>query len=222
MTNNLTIYYFILFIIGISSISLTKTNPFSDLIEEGDIENFRKLLTSIVHNSSDLTNKIHNNGSLLISATEKNYFAIVEMLLQQDANPNYREPLFNETALFKASFKGFYEIANLLIKYGANVSLTIKNEETCLMWSSFKGHINIVDLLISNGANINAQDTKYGYSPLMVAAQNNHIQVVRTLLSHGCLVHLKNIKGLSALDLAMARNNVDIVKLLSNYSDQEL
>ena len=104
--------------------STAYVNPFSQVIEDGDIEQFQQLLESSGHDP-DLLDAI-NNGSLLITATENNNFRIVEMLLQHGLDPNYREPLFNETALFKSSFKGFYEITNLLIQYGANVSMTIK------------------------------------------------------------------------------------------------
>lgn len=42
----------------------------------------------------------------------------------------------------------------------------------------------IVIILVENGANVNAQSLN-GFTPLYMAAQENHEAVVRYLLSHG-------------------------------------
>lgn len=87
----------------------------------------------------------------MIAAAENNQTTLVEWLLVHGAETDQMEPIYNETALFKASFKGFTSIVTILISNGADVKRTIKNGETCLLWASFKGHKEIVKTLISAG-----------------------------------------------------------------------
>lgn len=153
----------------------------------------------------------------LVLAADLNYTNVVSLLLAHGANPNGREIVYNETALFKASFKGFTEITQMLISYNASATITIKNDETCLMWAAFKGHISIVKLLVEAGADVNAQDTKYGFTPLMVASRNGYIEVVRYLLDLDNIdVNSVDKSGKSALDHAVSKSKDSIVELLAN------
>jgi ankyrin repeat protein len=95
--------------------------------------------------------------------SENRYTEIVRLLLQHGADPNLREETYNETALFKALFKGFIEISEMLIEYNADAKAHIKNNETCLMWSCFEGHTAIAKVLLDKGADMDAEDSKSAY-----------------------------------------------------------
>ena len=192
--------------------------PLHQAILEGDLPSVQYLLSS---RKADV-NEFSESTTPLILATENNQATIVELLLRQGADPNLRELSFNETALFKASFKGFPGIAQLLISYGADVRLRIKNDETCLMWASFKGFSDISRMLVIAGADVNAQDTKYGFSPLMVAAKNGHSATVELLLGSGANPHLLDKAGRSALVHAQSKGNAQVVALLTDILRQEL
>lgn len=56
----------------------------------------------------------------MIAAVENNQTALVEWLLAHGAETDQMEPIYNETALFKASFKGFAPIVTILISNGKN------------------------------------------------------------------------------------------------------
>ncbi|ETN85635.1 ankyrin repeat protein [Necator americanus] len=55
---------------------------------------------------------------------------------------------------------------------------------TALHIASLAGQSLIVTILVENGANVNVQSLN-GFTPLYMAAQENHEDVVRFLLSHG-------------------------------------
>uniref|UniRef100_A0A914R6I2 Uncharacterized protein n=1 Tax=Parascaris equorum TaxID=6256 RepID=A0A914R6I2_PAREQ len=50
--------------------------------------------------------------------------------------------------------------------------------------ASLAGQEVIVTILVENGANVNVQSLN-GFTPLYMAAQENHESVVRYLLAHG-------------------------------------
>jgi ankyrin repeat protein len=158
-----------------------------------------------------------NNTSLIYSA-ENNRTDFVEMLLEAGADPNLRELSFNETALFKASFKGFKAVADVLVSHGADVTLQIKNNETCLMWACFKGHTDIAELFIPYGADLNAQDSKFRFSPLMVAARNGHVETVTMLLRAGADTTLLDSRGRKAIDIAKSQGADAVIKILDEFS----
>jgi ankyrin repeat protein len=55
--------------------------------------------------------------------------------------------------------------------------------------------------LVDKGANIHAQD-KGGYTALMLAASNNHVDVVGWLIQRGADVnHIEQTQGLVSLDM---------------------
>lgn len=55
---------------------------------------------------------------------------------------------------------------------------------TALHIASLAGQSMIVTILVEDGANVNVQSLN-GFTPLYMAAQENHEDVVRFLLSHG-------------------------------------
>ncbi len=80
----------------------------------GDIESIAYLLKM----NADI-NVIDNLGrTALFYAALENKLNAVEFLLKNNASPNYTDT-FGRTALVSANDKGFADIADLLIQYGA-------------------------------------------------------------------------------------------------------
>ena len=67
-------------------------------------------------------------------------------------------------------------------------------------------------MLLEQGADINkARDD--GATPLNVASQNGHVEVVRMLLEQGADIHL-SWQGQTPLQTARQRNHAEIARLL--------
>jgi ankyrin len=66
---------------------------------------------------------------------------------------------------------------------------------------------------VENGANVNAQSLN-GFTPLYMAAQENHEGVVRYLLSHGANQALATEDGFTPLAVALQQGHDRVVALL--------
>ena len=74
--------------------------------------------------------------------------------------------------------------------------------EVCLHEASHKGYPAIVILLLAAGANVDKQEDYDGWTPLIMAANNGKIEVVKELLKAGANKKLKDNDGKTAYDLA--------------------
>lgn len=75
-------------------------------------------------------------------------------------------------------------MATLLLRYNAKVDQIGPLDRTALHECAFLGLENFVYLLLESGANPNACDIKKK-TPLALAAQNGHLNVVEVLLEKG-------------------------------------
>ena len=70
-----------------------------------------------------------------------------------------------------------------------------------------------IETLLRNGADVNTKNEK-GFSLLMCCSKNNDKNSINTLLSYGVDINAKDTKGNTALDYAVAMDNLKIVQLL--------
>lgn len=76
---------------------------------------------------------------------------------------------------------GFSEVADFLIKAGADIEL---GASTPLMEAAQEGHLELVKYLLENHANVRAQ-TQTGDTALTYACENGHTDVADLLLQFG-------------------------------------
>ncbi|XP_065913290.1 ankyrin repeat and SAM domain-containing protein 6-like isoform X2 [Dysidea avara] len=121
------------------------------------------------------------------------------------------------TALLCACKNGFYSIAEMLIKKGANVNVSDENRcgFTPLMAACQSGNEQMVRLLLTHGANPNAQLKGSGWTALMLASLNNHKEVVKMLLTNGAKKQLVNASGKNAITICCEVENDDISAILN-------
>ena len=80
--------------------------------------------------------------------------AKVEMLVNLCVDINAKNE--GETALMKASQKGYKEIVEILLENGADVNVKGYSDWTALMHASHYGHKDVVELLLENGVNLDS------------------------------------------------------------------
>jgi ankyrin repeat protein len=73
----------------------------------------------------------------------------------------------------------------ILLDLGADPTTRISMARTALHTCAFYGCADGVPLLLAAGANIQAMEGRYMQTPLHVAAQRGHTEVVRKLLAGG-------------------------------------
>ena len=108
-------------------------------------------------------------------------------------------------------------IVQSLLRIGINVNQ--KHSPTgirplhyaCAAW----GNLAIAKILLDNGADINATDKCYNRTALHFAVSNKKTSITKLLLKYGCKTNVKNHRGHTALELAMKKGYVDVMKQLA-------
>ncbi|GAB1301586.1 Ankyrin repeat and KH domain-containing 1 [Apodemus speciosus] len=123
----------------------------------------------------------------LMEAAREGHEEMVALLLAQGANINAQTEETQETALTLACCGGFSEVADFLIKAGADIELGCS---TPLMEASQEGHLELVKYLLAAGANVHAA-TATGDTALTYACENGHTDVADVLLQAGAHLHAR-------------------------------
>jgi len=137
-----------------------------------------------------------NGWTPLVAAAVRNSTATVDALLAHD------EVLVDEvvdagwTALGFAAQEGHVEVAERLLRRGAQVDIPRKSKvssdeegATPLLSAAANGHIEMIKLLLAQGANVNYSTPGYSVSALNLAVRNGHQEVVELLLKAGADVN---------------------------------
>lgn len=81
-----------------------------------------------------------------------------------------------------------------LIAAGADVN-AVRDGRTALLMAAMFGNTAVADLLIDNGADIEKPEKSTGYTPLMAAAQQGLVDLVKHLVEKGADVNASDIMG---------------------------
>uniref|UniRef100_A0A8C2XL21 Ankyrin repeat and SOCS box containing 14 n=1 Tax=Cyclopterus lumpus TaxID=8103 RepID=A0A8C2XL21_CYCLU len=135
-------------------------------------------------------------------------------LLQNACSPDLQNDE-QDSPLVAAILNDQYDLATLLLRYGAAVDQTGPLSRTALHESAFLGLENFVYLLLDSGADPNARDVKKK-TPLALASQNGHLNVAEVLLEKGARVWCDSESGSILFDAA-ASGNPDVISLLLDH-----
>lgn len=141
----------------------------------------------------------------------------LDMLLKSKFDPNIRDSR-GRTPLHEAASKGYEECVLLLLNHGCNVHLQDMNGNTPL-WDAISAKQDNIFRLLYNCATIS--DPHVGGDLLCTAAERNDPVVMQELLKHGLNVYSSNRHGQRPLQVALAKNHVEIAKLLISYGGSE-
>ncbi|XP_041435639.1 ankyrin repeat domain-containing protein 17 isoform X3 [Xenopus laevis] len=179
----------------------------------------------------------------LMEAAREGHEEMVALLLGQGANINAQTEETQETALTLACCGGFLEVADFLIKAGAdielgcstplmeaaqeghlelvkyllaaaNVQATTATGDTALTYACENGHTDVADVLLQTGADLE-HESEGGRTPLMKAARAGHVCTVQFLISKGANVNRTTLNNdHTVLSLACAGGHLAVVELL--------
>ena len=151
----------------------------------------------LLQNGSSLT-ECDNDGytSLILAACGGN-IELVRFLLQQGSSLDDRNNN-GDSALLLAAYCSHRDLVDWLLQNGSALAETNKTGMGVLISAANGGNCEVVELLLQriseNGAacgdGIEHTD-EGGYTPLLLAAQRGHIDVVRLLVSYGADTHAR-------------------------------
>ncbi|XP_077194472.1 ankyrin repeat and SOCS box protein 15 isoform X1 [Paroedura picta] len=145
----------------------------------------------------------------------------VRTLLEKGVWPNTTNRK-GETPLLIAIRLGSYKMASTLIEFNCTINQPCVKRWSAMHEAAKQGHNDIIALLLKNGGNVHLRDG-YGVTPLGVAAENGHCDVLEhlihkvTLLPLGGDVSATADDGSSILFEAAGGGNPDCIALLLEY-----
>ena len=127
-----------------------------------------------------------------------------------------------ETPLLAASLAGQTAIVELLLK--ADADPTVRNDRGMLPLhaAAFAGDSSAVSILLEDelSTTVNDHENKFGVTPLIVAAEEDHGEVVTLLMGKGADLEIAERHGYTALTRASYKANADIITLLMTSGAQ--
>lgn len=132
--------------------------------------------------------------------------AAVKKLLEEDSALITVRDAKKLTPLHVAASRGQYNVAQLLIDYGADVQGPTDNGEwTPLVFASYRGHYEMAKVLIENGAGVTAADG----NPIHYSGQRKHKDICRLLVEHGAIDNLIDTGDADIIDLFRSAYSYD-------------
>ncbi|XP_059435148.1 potassium channel AKT2/3-like, partial [Corylus avellana] len=151
-----------------------------------------------------------NIASNLLNAAATGNAAFLDELLKAKLDPDIGDSK-GRTPLHIAASKGHEECVSVLLKHGCNVHLRDMNRDTALWNSISSKHHSIFRILYNATAQC---DSHTAGDLLCTAAERDDTTAMKELLKQGLDVDSKDRNGLTAIQIAMAKNNVEMVNLL--------
>ena len=159
---------------------------------------------------------VKNDGSQLVQAVLDDDFAQVRALIASGVDVNAKDD-GGYTPLHMAS-GARPEITIALLEAGADVHMKDSDDMTPLHTLASYGKPIIVKALLEAGADVNVKDSRYGLTPLHVAAwHSEHSATITALIKAGSKVNMKDNSGNTPLNYADANQTASreaIIKLL--------
>ena len=195
---------------------------------QGDAARVAELLRA----GADLTLGNRYGATPLSEAARRGDTAVLRLLLKAGANPEAPNPE-GQTALMVVARTGNLDAATLLLAHGAKIDAREHwGGQTALIWAAAQNQAQMVRFLIAKGADVNARATVRdwqrrvtaegrpkdmnhgGFSPLLYAAREGHIECIRELLKGKADINFVDPDGTTALVLALMNGHWDAAKRL--------
>src|SRR5262249_13747197 len=105
-------------------------------------------------------------------------------------------------------------MVELLLKAGADPSISLPGGETPLMTAARTGSLASVKALLARGVVVDSKDDRRGQTAVMWAAAEGHADVVQTLIDAAADVRLRVPSGFTPLMFAAREGRLDVVRVL--------
>ncbi len=162
----------------------------------------------------------------LMVAVGNGHPQMVELLLKHGANREARD-LYGQTAAMKAALAGHKAILRLFQESSdtsvptigsgeepkVEISPALREDLEKFLDAAKRGDRKEVTEFLARGMDVDARD-QLGWTALMYACAENHVEVAKLLLSKGAAVNGRNKLGWAPLMIAASNGHADVVRLL--------
>ena len=145
------------------------------------------------------------NGCSIRKLTQEDLLYMVRDLFKQEV----------KELLCRAWREGCFFVVCTLVKSGCSVSILSREEqEQLLHHACCESDVLVVEALLASGCNMNCVYST-GYTPLMVATEKGHEEVVKKLILAGVNLEMQTANGDTAFHLAASGNKIQCGILLA-------
>ena len=139
----------------------------------------------LLDNGSSLNERDNDGYSSLILAACGGSIELVKFFLEHGASLTERNNN-GDSALLLAAYCGHVELVDWLLDHGSKVGERNNTGMGLLVSAANGGHADVVRLVLERQGGQGLEDTdEGGYTPLLLAAQRGHVEVVQFLAAHG-------------------------------------
>jgi hypothetical protein len=175
-------------------------------VNDGNVQGVKELLDrGLEPDSAD-----SNGNTTLMIASRLGHKDVVALLVSRKVNVARRSP-FGDTAINYAALGGHLEIVKILADQGAEIAPATGWGP--LHYAAFENRVDVIKYLIQKGAPKDALAPN-GFTALMLAARGGHIAAATSLLHEDADLGIKGPGGETALSIATARKDEEMIKLL--------
>ena len=211
--------------------SITQTKPVSTLLPI--LSNIRQPLARVIYRHPylfwftllslvllawkielpDPMQRDERGRTALYIAAESGDIEKVSSLLDATDNPDQCDDCL-WTPLMRAAQNGHADVVKILLDAGADVNAVDKAGYSVLMVTAIDNNPAILAILAEHGASLDQQDPDFGWSALIWAAKEGHVDNVRVLLDAGANPQLADQSGKTARDWAQQNAHQEVLALL--------
>lgn len=154
----------------------------------------------------------------LKSAIRGRHYSVVTYLLSQPS-VHADAPDGDIGPFHVACQYGPREVVALLHQKGARVAARDHYGQTPLLYATIGNNVEVAQYLLDHGADVNVSDSMGGTTPLICAITRDELrlEMVQLLLERGADVEKANKSGDTPMDMASARKNDKLMKLLMKF-----
>ncbi len=138
----------------------------------------------------------------------------VRRILEHGKDPNCATTKKGWTPLWIAACHGHVEIADLLLKFGAEVDVASEDGSTPLDQAALIGSTALVRKFLEHGASVEGGARPHRDTALIDAAAKGHIETVKLLLENGANCLAQQFGGWSPLHYALLRKQKEMAEVL--------
>jgi ankyrin repeat protein len=196
----------------------SRPKSISRIIEKGNLDE----LNSFIRNGGNVNGK-YDGKSLLHFAIDncgKNYFEVIELLINNGADINSNQSNFKEIPLHRACarIRPRMDVIKLLLERGSKVNIENITGKTPIFNCNFSFSVELLNLLLNYGADIKRTD-KYNNTILhddyiLCGDDDDFEEYLKVIISLGVDINSKNNVGHTPLDLC---KNKRIENILIKY-----
>uniref|UniRef100_A0A2K5K4U9 Poly [ADP-ribose] polymerase n=1 Tax=Colobus angolensis palliatus TaxID=336983 RepID=A0A2K5K4U9_COLAP len=185
-----------------------------------------RIVQLLLQHGADVHAKDKGGLVPLHNACSYGHYEVTELLLKHGACVNAMD-LWQFTPLHEAASKNRVEVCSLLLSHGADPTLVnchgksavdmaptpeLRERLTLITFHSYK----LTELLLRKGANVNEKNKDF-MTPLHVAAERAHNDVMEVLHKHGAKMNALDTLGQTALHRAALAGHLQTCRLLLSY-----